>query len=371
VNVGLLALLGSMFLPVAGAAAGQTAQPPVQRDAAEEHRWEVELYAGGISGAGSIDGSGQLPLPGPVLVQTVQGMTRSIPTFPTWYFGAGADYLNTGLVRRGLQIDPLDRVLTTASATPEGGATIGVRIGRWVTRRARVEVSAEHSRTAVVLTREARDQLEAARASFVPLFTGLSSPVTTFSATSNMAVRESGNVTAITGALAFDLLSRRRITPFALVGGGVSWRAADAPSIALSGSYVAEFGQLFRTGIEQTDNVTVRYSFSKHRPVAIVGGGIRYALSERLTARFDTRVSFTREDLTIAVDASPTTRSTIATGGAALVIFSSPPPFSLDFSSSPAGDNSLRGPALNDVVTFSGSGTQARFSLSAGLGWRF
>ena len=338
---------------------------------AQERPWEVEIYAGGISGAGAIDGNGQLPPPGPVLVQSVQGMTRSIATFPSWYFGAGAAYLNTGFARQGVRLDPLDRVLTTASATRQGGATIGLRVSRRMIGRARFEVAAEHAAGRTALTREARDQLEAARASFETSFGGLSTPFAMFTPTSTAAVRESRGVTAITGAVAFDLFSRRSVVPFALVGGGVTSRAGDPPSITLTGAYVVQFGQLFPIGIAQTDNVEIRYAVPKHQPMAIVGGGLRYAMSRRFTARVEARASLTRDRVTITVDANPTTRSTLATGAAGLTIFSFPPPVSLDFSSSPAGANSLAGPALNDVVTFSGRGAQTRFSLSAGLGWRF
>jgi hypothetical protein len=339
----------------------------------QERPWEVAIYAGGIGGAGAIDGSGQLPPPGPVLVDSFQA--RPIPTFPSWYFGAGAAYLNAGFARQSLRIDPLDRVLTTASATREGGGTIGVRLSRQLAGRARIEAAAEHARGAAVLTREARDQLEATRASFVTLFSGLSSQFVMFSPSSSVEVRESGSVTAITGAVAIDLSSRGRIVPFALVGGGLASRAGDAPSIALTGRYVAQFvaqfGQVFPIGIAQTDTVEIRYALPTHRPVAIVGGGVRYALSRRLTARLDARASLTPDRVTITVDANPTTMSTLATGSAGLTIFSSSPPFSLDFSSTPTGINSLRGPALNDVVTFSARGLQTRFSVTAGLGWKF
>ena len=338
---------------------------------AQERPWEVEIYAGAISGAGDLGGSGQLPPPGPVLVQSAGGMTRSIPTFPTWFFGAGASYLSGGFGRPGLRIDPLDPLLTTASITREGGGAFGVRLSRRLAGRARIEVAAEHARGQLALSREMRDQLEATRASFVTLFNGLSSPFVAFSTTTNAAIRESGRDTAITGALAVDLLSNRRFTPFAVIGGGVASRTGDTPSISLTGDYVARFGQVASFGIAQTDSVEIRYELPQHRPVATFGGGVRYAMSRRLTVRLDARASMRRDRLTITVDADPATTSTVATGFASLTLFSSSPPFALDFSSSPTGNNSLRGPALSDVVTFSGSGWQTRFGLTAGLGWKF
>ena len=160
--------------------------------------------------------------------------------------------------------------------------------------------------------------------------------------------------------------------PFALVGGGLASRGGDTPSISLDGRYVAQFAQaLSPVGIAQTDTVEIRYALPKHRPVAIVGGGVRYAISRRLTARLDTCASLTRDRVTITVDATPATASTVPTGAAALTIFSSSPPFTLDFATTPTGNNSLRGPALNDVVTFTGAGVQTRFSFGAALGWRF
>jgi hypothetical protein len=342
---------------------------PSEAVAMQERPWEVEIYAGGTSGAGAVDGSGQLPPPGPVLVDSFQG--RSIPTFPSWYFGAGAAYLSGGFGRPGLRIDPLDPVLTTASVTREGGGAFGVRLSRRVVERARIEVAVEHTRGRSVLTRETHDQLEATRASFVTFFNGLSSPFVVFSTTSSAAVRESGSVTAITGAVTIDLLSRRRILPFALVGGGLESRSGETPSISLNGRYVAQFGQVVSIGIAQTDTVEIHYALPKHRPMAIVGGGVRYAISPRFTARLDARASLTRDRVTITVDAAPATTSTVPTGAAALTIFSSSPPFTLDFATNPTGNNSLRGPALNDVVTFTGAGMQTRFSLTAGLGWKF
>jgi hypothetical protein len=342
-----------------------------QSDATHQRPWEIELYVGGVTAGGSVDGSGQLPPAGPVFVDSFQGMSRSIPTFPSWYFGAGAAYLNAGLSGRGLRIDPLDPVLTTASAVRAGSGVVGLRLSRRLVGRTGIEIAAEHSPGGFAFTRDAQDRIEAAHASFVTLFTGLSSPFTTFSATSAASVRDGGSITAITGAVAIDLRSRGRVIPFALAGVGVASRAGHDPSISVTGRYVAELGQLFRVGIAQGDNVEIRYALPKHRPIGIVGGGVRYAMSRRLTARVDARAAVLRDRLTITVDTMPATGSTTPTGGGSFLIFSSSPPFSLDFSTNPNGNNSLRGPALNDVVTFSGSAIQTRFSLTAGVGWRF
>lgn len=350
-----------------------SAQAPaaVPGDAAQDRAWVLEIYAGGATGAGSIDGAGQLPPAGPVLVESFQGVTRSIPTFPSWFFGAGAAYLNEGLDRRGLRIDPLDRVLTTASAAREGGGTIGVRVSRRIAGRARLEFAAEHARRTLTFSPEARDQLEKTRASFATLFTGLTTPFVSFAATSTASVEESGSATALTGALTVDLLRNRRLTPFALVGAGLASRSGETSLISLTGRYAIDFGQFIRAGIAQGDNVAIRYSSPKHVPVMVLGGGLRYSLSRRLVARVDAKASLTRDRLTVSVDANPTTESTTpqVTGGLELAFF--PPPFSLHFNSSPSATNSLRGPAFGDVVTFSGSSLQARFNLSAGLGWKF
>jgi hypothetical protein len=155
------------------------------------------------------------------------------------------------------------------------------------------------------------------------------------------------------------------VIPFVTVGGGVISNTGGSPEFSLQGDYTVQpIG--FTGQIAQRDRVDVRYTVADHAPIGLVGFGVRYAVSERWVLRFEGRGLFSESSVEVKVDAAP---QSSATGGAfAYGLVSSP---TVQFSSIPISPSSLSGPLIADFVTFSGSGLNAQFSLTAGLGWRF
>src|SRR5262245_3755504 len=139
--------------------------------AAQDRRWEIEGYAGGLAQAASA-GSVTIPPPGAALV-------TSTPTFParaisSWLFGDGAALLNGVLAEFGRwsRITPLDPAFAPLPSTHP--AAFGVRVRRRLNARASLEFSVDALAGSPIRNNGAlKDAVDATRASFTPAFRDL------------------------------------------------------------------------------------------------------------------------------------------------------------------------------------------------------
>jgi hypothetical protein len=221
----------------------------------------------------------------------------------------------------------------------------------------------------VDLTDDALKGVEATRASFGPVWNaiiatgaglfldGSASSISTL--TDGTRTRD----TALTGTANIELMPRARLVPYLTAGGGVVLRSGDLPAATLTGNYQFRFFGL--APLNESDVVKVHFA-ARNTPVGVFGGGLKYALSGRQGVRVDMRVHMGRNSVDTRVDAQPAR----VTGTPAFSIPSPTQP-ALVFSNSPVTRSSLSGPAIADLKTFTGSGSDIQSSLSVGYFVRF
>lgn len=100
--------------------------------------------------------------------------------------------------------------------------------------------------------------------------------------------------------------------------------------------------------------------------VAIIGGGLKWALSHRVGVQVDVRAAMGPNTMATRVDAKPNT--TIGTPQGYISTLTSP---SIQFSGNANVKSSLSGPALTGFETFTGTGVQMRLSANGGVFFRF
>jgi hypothetical protein len=122
--------------------------------------------------------------------------------------------------------------------------------------------------------------------------------VTTTSSTSGGTSRE----IATTGALVWRFRPDGRWSPYATFGGGVLTGAGDLPSLTVQDSY--QFLILNSVPIAETDHVVLRYD-RESAPIAVIGGGLHYAISARWGLSVDGRVFLGGHSPRLLLDASP------------------------------------------------------------------
>ena len=327
--------------------------------------WEIDIHGGGLFSSFSDDGTARLPDPGAVFTAITGAPSRRTSS---WYFGDGAVMMNqSGIVfAGGSRLTPLDPALSRSHLGRDGGATVGVRLSRRVTNRLRAEIAIDYGVAQLALQREALAAITASQTSFAATFRAiLSGPFAGSPVSSNARIEERrGRDVVTTGALSILLATEGRAVPFVIVGGGVVSNTGGSPEFSLDGEYT--FQLLGVPTLRQSDRVSVRYTVADHAPVGVIGGGIRYAVSERWMLRVEARGSFSGNAVKVVLDATP---QSAGLGGSFFGVSSGSP--AIQFSSAPQIPSTLSGPAIDDFVTFSGSGLNRQFTLTAGLGWRF
>ena len=265
--------------------------------------WEVEGAAG--VGVGShTNGTTALPGPGAPIA-------TSTPIFPSrqtssWLFGDGATILNGVNAAFGLapRVTPLDSALTALGLDSTGWA-VSFRARRTLTRRFALEFSLDLLTESSALSdglvaavgtseRTVNEALTALIASG-PFNQGA---VETTSSTSSGKSRE----IATTGALLWRFHPGGRWTPYATFGGGVMSGAGELPSLTVQDSY--HFLILNSVPIVETDHVVLHYE-REAALIAVLGGGLRHALSERWGWSIDGRVFLGGHSPHLLLDASP------------------------------------------------------------------
>ena len=331
-----------------------------------ERKWELEVHAGAAtsttSSGGSIGG-----LPTGATFTTLAGAQRRRES--TWFCGSGAALLNSvnTVLAPSTRITPLDGIIGAAAIARDSGAAAGVRLTRRFGARYSAEFNVDYARTPLRFTQGARDGIEASRATFVSAVRGLfvSGPSANPTVTANATFTEGAEYELLTtGVFGVDLLTRGRFIPYVVGGGGLAHNGGDGPTAALVGNY--GFTVFAPAAINETDRVTIRVDAPGNAPVAVFGGGFRYAASARWGIRGDVRFLAGAAKHDVLVDASPST-----TTSSPAVILISPTNPSAVFSSSPAITSSLTGPPISALRTFQGSGSSVRTNVTAGFYLRF
>ena len=102
--------------------------------------------------------------------------------------------------------------------------------------------------------------------------------------------------------------------------------------------------------------------------IAVVGGGIKYAVGERWGVRADFRDHVNRDVIRTNLTTAPNTAFTGSTGSVTFA-FSQNAPL-IVFSSSPLSLSTLS-TSIADFRTFTGTGFANQVNASAGVFWRF
>ena len=342
---------------------------------AHAQKWELEFVGGGAFPSSSGAGTTALPPPN----STLSGVPPGLPAariVSSWYFGDGAAQLNEAIASRLVlfrvnpSIVPLDTVLQSRFARRESGPTIGFRVSRVLTPRFSAEFTLESVNAPLSLESNSIAGLEASRLSFLNAWYGFILTTSSQTVTSAATIDDNrGHQLAGTGALLVNLTTRSRLTPYAVVGGGVVSNDDRNPSAQLVGHY--QFGLPSVPGlpvpslnIDETDTVAIRAEFD-NTFAFVIGGGVKYPVNSRFSLRLDVRDLIHGDSQRTELDATPLTAPN-SSGG----LISGTVP-QIAFGSSPIVRSTLSGGALSHFETFGATGTIHQIHATGGLIWRF
>lgn len=369
-SAGVATLVLGWSAPASAQSTSSAAPPPSPGPS----KWEFEVHAGGAFGNQPTGGTaiGTFPV-GESFSSPFTGAQSRYAS--TWSFGDGARLLNQiaggfFTIPTSIRIQTLDPVLTRAGIARKRGLNFGGRVSRRLTSRLTAEFNVDSVARTVNLTDATLKGVEATRATFGPVWTaiiGTGGPLFVDGSTSSTSAFSDGTrmrETALTAAVNVELWRRARLVPYLTAGGGVLLRSGDLPTATLTGNY--QFRFLNIAPLNESDVVKVHFASKDTAPVGVFGGGVKYALSGRQGLRVDLRVHVSRNSVDTLVDAQPNR-------------VAGTPPFSIPsatvptlvFSNTPSTRSSLSGPAIADLKTFTGSGTDLQSSLTVGYFVRF
>lgn len=332
--------------------------------AAQDRKWEVEVYGGG-AWTSSTAGTRTLPAAGaPIVTSSPIFPSREVPSF---LFGDGATLLNdvNGEFEIAARLTPLDGVF--AKSAGRTAPSFGVRLRRLLNPRVSLEFAGDFSPSAAAAPEGFEDAIAATRDSFSPavgslLATGPLLPALIASTSAQEAGQLRENT--FTGGVNIRLDDWQWGSSYVTLGAGFASTAGTLPSASVGGGY--SFRIAGEVPISESDAVTLRFE----RPstyVVVAGGGISGAMTSALSFRVDARVHVGPDTSRILIDtASLNTRGTPAG-----FIESGTNP-SIQFSNDPSTGrrSTLSAPALEGFEVFDG-GARTRILLTAGLVFRF
>jgi hypothetical protein len=326
--------------------------------------WEVEIHGSFAASIDSLTGLDKAP-PGGQAFTLADGTTQS-RAVNSWFFGAGAGFLNQVLALRGVsaRIASLGSPWPVASYKP--GMQVGARVARRVTDSVWLEFSANFGLDTLGFDAGGEDQIEAARASFVTAFTALAAstptllPAPTVSATASL--RSGGRRLAVTGVVQYRGTGRG-FQPFILGGAGFAIPVGRPTTVSLVGHY--ELTTPGGATFDETDTVTLRYHASKSF-VIVTGFGYMGPLSARSGVRMEARMQFGRVGFDALLDAQPSVNAT-SPFGAAILNSTNP---GLQFATNGLRPN-LSAPPVAGFPALTAGGRQTQWIISAGYYRRF
>ena len=333
--------------------------------AAQERKWEVEVFGGAVVGTGGGEGTRTLPPAGlPIVTSTPIFPSREVPS---WFFGDGALLLNDVNEQFGTAggIVPLDPFLVSAGSG--SGGVFGGRLRRRLNQRFSLEFSVDVLASSSSAPDGFAAGVEATRQSFTPAFSSLlaTGPFTGVAIDATGSAEEgSGRDVTATAALNVHLARWGAFGLYATGGGGITAGTGSMASADLTGHY--QFVIAGESPISETDTTSVRFE----RPVGfvvVVGGGVRTDLSEKWGLTFDARVHIGPDRTRIVIDATPASVPGTPTGS--IESFTNP---AIQFSNDPSigRRSTLSGPGLDGFEVFKG-GTRARTMITVALARRF
>jgi hypothetical protein len=337
-------------------------------------QWQAGCQGGAMFSNSGKGGTAALPAAG-VPLTTVTGLSSRRVT--SWFFGDGAALLNQVSSGRGsATITPLDAVLNSLAVEREDARTFGCHISHKIAARVTAEFSVDYSGAQLTTSDAALAAIEAGRASFVSAFSaplpagqGGMTPLAAAAATTTVDnVR--GHQVFTTAVLHINLRAAGKLIPYATLGGGIVSNRGGAPTATLTGNYrftsppgAPNAGTLAH---DETDTVTMHYSIGRNAFVGVVGGGMKYDVTQRWGLRLDIRAHVSRNSVSTLLD----TRASVPAlpSGAIRVLGTNP---ALQFSASPTASPSLSGAPLADFQTFRAGAIQGQIQIVPGLFWRF
>jgi hypothetical protein len=258
----------------------------------------------------------------------------------------------------------------------KNGAVFGFRFGRRVASRWIAEVGVDRLPT-IAKGSHARDQYVATAAMYETVwndvFFSLGSPfVSPSGATINFVLPEARqDRIVVTGAANFEFAPSARVRPYLVGGAGIENRSGDSPTSRMSATIeYATF--LIGLQVQENDRVEMRGTTKKTRPVAVVGGGARFPITERFGVRADARAYLSKNgEETFVSTLTPPTRI----AGPSTFYFDTGTTPAIQFQSVPRPEPdsgvSFSGPQISNFRTFEGNGLEVDFGLTIGGYWRF
>ena len=343
------------------------------RPASAADRWDVELHAGALISTNPAGGTTALPPSNtPAVLIPPQPNLVSTPV-SSWYFGDGAQLLSqVAPGRPGIAIVPLDPVMQSRFVQRQSGGSVGVRVGRRLSSRFSAELAIDRGSGDLSLLQASQGTIKTSQASFLTTWNAALSigPVTVQQLSSDATISGLRNSQLITtGALLVDLVVNGDLKPYLAIGAGYIASRGESPSATLAGNYRFAFTPAISSAppflIDQTDTVSIRSSAS-NTVTWVLGGGVKYHLSEHWGVRADVRDHINHDVIRTTISATPTSASsgsgalTLGFSGGQLLVFSST-----------SGFRSTLSAPISDFRTFSGTGLVNQANATAGIFWRF
>ena len=340
-----------------GAPRSTTTAPADEQDAADEHRWDIDIH-GGYSGR-SFDRGGRASLP--AAGSTVNGLL----SLSTFLVGDGARLFNQNQASAfgsgAPTIVALDPVLQSAFVQRNPGGTFGIRLTRAIGGHFGVEIAGDRSAGRLAITSAALSGLEATRASYAPAVLRTLAAAAAPSADAAVSVSDQpvATQTFVTASLIVRLREKGRIVPYLSAGMGVVFNQGDTlPAALIAGEY--QFGSTAQ--VFGSDTVNLSYSRDDHSLAWTGGAGLTLGLNSRFGIRLDARARMYQNSSATLVAISPG-RSLESTGAA----FPSVTAGALQFNST----GPLTAAGTSGFTTFAGKSLQGQVAATAGLFLRF
>jgi hypothetical protein len=338
--------------------------------------WEVEVHGGGLITTNPTQGTTAMPPPSASVPLSRLQPNFTIEPVPSWFFGNGAALLSGALPPRfGSGIVSLEPVLTSRFVERRSGGSVGVRVSRSLSRRFGAEFSLDRASGAQAVLPHDIDRITASEASFLATWNallGLGPTIGGQTVDADLRADEKrGSQLITTGTILIDVFSSGTVHPYVAVGAGYIGARDRGPSATLTGNYrfvfpvASQLPSVPLIQVDQTDTVTIR-STAKNAATGVIGGGLKYALSERWGVRVDVRDHINRDVVRTTVTAVPASASS---GGGTLMLGFAFGQF-LVFSASRDVISTLSA-SVHDFQTFAGTAIVNQVDASAGLFWRF
>lgn len=320
------------------------------------YKWEVEIH-GGFMRSSESGGYSLFPSAEEYLLEGSGAQGYKSKRVSTWYIGEGATLLGASTSLQDELIKPIVK---------PSDKLYGFRVSRSFNKWLGAEFTLDRAGK-LELTDEAIAGIKAADANFLKFWQRLNVPGNTEASSSASISPNGGHQTFAIGALVVNLPKAFGMVPYVTGGAGVLITGDKTAGATLEGSYGGPSAL-------ETDTLSIAVKRSSNRKLAeMVGFGVKINLTSHVGLRVDARAYFHKNTTTTLVNASHTN-----TPNAAWVIKATPrtgAPATPDIQrlNGPGVQSysTLSGPAISNLKTYYGYGTQRTIPVSIGLFYRF